>query len=430
MVKSINKKKKSINLLLIVGVALLIIIAVNVKNSNRSNLILNAAPVNNTLSSDCSVNPMFLTELDHQLLNCKLHSRIYSPLTYKFYESIDFKECGSYGYDVNWVKDLKNIKYDKDLKALRLELYSSDPNNDPRTKDLLSVKFTKFSNLEFLDISSNYIDSVPNSIFSLSNLKILKISCSNIKVLPDLFEKLTKLERLIINFSSELTKVPKTIKYLKELQSLEISSFKGDSLPFQLNNFQELKDLRISLNAELSEAIDLTSNPNLESILLTSNNLGIKSLYKLRHLVIYSPINLSEIEEISKLTKLEELSIVVNDINDIAPLSTLPNLKFLRISIKENGNYILNNSFHFGKLDYLGIGNRNISVIDQSFLSHFDEIKYLRIWCKKELQYNEQELTKKGINYFELIGDFGNSPKKQTLTLPEYNLKIKKRNIH
>ena len=77
------------------------------------------------------------------------------------------------------------------------------------------------SNLEFLDIHSNKIDSVPESICNLTKLQALNISYTDLKSLPKNIDSLSELIRLDL-FGCRLTSLPSELKNLKKLRYLNV----------------------------------------------------------------------------------------------------------------------------------------------------------------------------------------------------------------
>lgn len=100
--------------------------------------------------------------------------------------------------------------------------------------------FKKFKKLEKLVLSNNGLTSMPSTISKLKLLEYLEISNNEISFdnIVDCFKKLTNLKWFImhnLNFdidNKKLVKIPLSLKHL------EISDFKHNRIPFDVENSQ------------------------------------------------------------------------------------------------------------------------------------------------------------------------------------------------
>ena len=88
---------------------------------------------------------------------------------------------------------------------------------------------SRFSKLEYLDLSGNRIKSVPESINNLTKLHYLDISNNRITQLPSIFSGLTELKELNLS-GNKLKSIPPAIC---TLQNIKFLNLKGNKLKFE-----------------------------------------------------------------------------------------------------------------------------------------------------------------------------------------------------
>ncbi|OIW20475.1 hypothetical protein TanjilG_11878 [Lupinus angustifolius] len=126
-------------------------------------------------------------------------------------------------------------------------------------------------NLLVLDLHSNQMRFLPNSIGCLSKLKVLNVSANFIESLPKTIENCRSLEELNCNFN-KLSELPDTIGFeLINLKKLLVNSNKLMFLPSSTSNLVSLKILDARLNCLRSLPEDLENLINLEALNVSQN---------------------------------------------------------------------------------------------------------------------------------------------------------------
>ncbi|KAF5456418.1 hypothetical protein F2P56_025906 [Juglans regia] len=126
-------------------------------------------------------------------------------------------------------------------------------------------------NLMILDVHSNQLKSLPNSIGCLSKLKVLNVSGNLIDSLPKTIENCRSLEELNANFN-KLMKLPDTIGFeLINLKKLCVNSNKLVFLPSSTSHLTSLRVLDARLNCLRSLPTDLENLVNLEVLNVSQN---------------------------------------------------------------------------------------------------------------------------------------------------------------
>ncbi|KAF7150747.1 hypothetical protein RHSIM_Rhsim02G0202600 [Rhododendron simsii] len=122
-----------------------------------------------------------------------------------------------------------------------------------------------------LDVHSNQLISLPNSIGCLSKLKTLNVSANFLESLPTTIENCRSLEDLNANFN-ELTKLPDTIGFeLVNLKTLSVNSNKLIYLPHSISHLTNLRTLDARLNCLRSLPDDLENLINLQTLNISQN---------------------------------------------------------------------------------------------------------------------------------------------------------------
>lgn len=133
-------------------------------------------------------------------------------------------------------------------------------------------------NVVVLDVHSNQLKCLPNSIGCLSKLKVLNISGNLIESLPRTIENCRSLEELNANFN-KLTRLPDTIGFeLKNLKKLSINSNKLVFLPHSISYLQSLRILDARLNCLRSLPEDIENLTELEVLNVSQNFQYLASL--------------------------------------------------------------------------------------------------------------------------------------------------------
>lgn len=126
-------------------------------------------------------------------------------------------------------------------------------------------------NVVVLDVHSNQLTSLPNSIGCLSKLKILNVSGNLLTSLPKSIEHCRSLEELNANFN-KLTMLPDTMGFeLLNLKKLCVNSNKIMMLPYSISHATSLHVLDVRLNCLRSLPDDLENLVNLETLNASQN---------------------------------------------------------------------------------------------------------------------------------------------------------------
>lgn len=133
-------------------------------------------------------------------------------------------------------------------------------------------------NMVVLDVHSNQLRSLPNSIGCLSKLKLLNVSGNLIQHLPKTIENCRALEDLNVNFN-KLIQLPNTIGFeLRNLKKLSVNSNKLIFLPHSISHLTCLKVLDARLNCLRSLPEDIENLVSLESLNVSQNFQYLDSL--------------------------------------------------------------------------------------------------------------------------------------------------------
>ncbi|XP_028774123.1 plant intracellular Ras-group-related LRR protein 6-like [Neltuma alba] len=174
-------------------------------------------------------------------------------------------------------------------------------------------------NVAVLDVHSNQLTSLPNSIGCLSKLKVLDVSGNLLDSLPKTIENCRALEELNANFN-KLTKLPETIGFeLINLKKLSVNSNKLVFLPHSTSHLTELSVLDVRLNCLRSLPEDLENLINLKILNVSQNFQYLETLpYSVGLLLSLVELDVSYNrikslpESIGCLKKLEKLSVEGN----------------------------------------------------------------------------------------------------------------------
>nr|MDO8088690.1 leucine-rich repeat domain-containing protein [Candidatus Sigynarchaeum springense] len=188
----------------------------------------------------------------------------------------------------------------------------------------LSALPESIGNLEALQtlwLSSNQLSSLPERIGNLRSLQILWLNGNQLSFLPENIGQLKSLQKLWLE-DNKLTSLPESIGNLEALQTLWLSSNQLSSLPKTIGNLKSLTYLTLNYNllSSLPETIDnlksltyLTLNYNL----LSSLPEVITRMTWLRVLDLDGNRLSSLPENIGQLTSLESLSLWGNQLSSL-----------------------------------------------------------------------------------------------------------------
>jgi len=165
---------------------------------------------------------------------------------------------------------------------------------------------------ESLDLTHQYLETVPEGIDSLKNLTNLTLDQNRIQELPDSLFKLSKMRHLSVQYNA-LKTVPPTIGELSSLESLDLAGNHLGELPEQLFKLPRLETLVLSDNNLTRLPEDLGKLSSLKILEIKKNDLSTLP------------------QSVSRLSNLEVLNLVGNKLTSLPDLSGLKNLKSLAL---------------------------------------------------------------------------------------------------
>nr|NP_001178314.1 leucine-rich repeat and IQ domain-containing protein 4 [Bos taurus] len=180
---------------------------------------------------------------------------------------------------------------------------------------VLRRSFRRLVNLQFLDLSQNFLEHCPLQICSLKNLEVLALDDNKICQLPSDFGSLSKLKILGLT-GNQFSSFPKEILSLASLEKLYIGQDEGAKLthlPECIKRLQNLKELYIENNHLEYLPVSLGSMPNLEILDCHCNLIkqlpdaicqaqALKELRFEDNLITYLPENLDSLVNLEVLT--------------------------------------------------------------------------------------------------------------------------------
>ncbi|KAG6464185.1 malignant fibrous histiocytoma-amplified sequence 1 homolog [Manduca sexta] len=96
-----------------------------------------------------------------------------------------------------------------------------------------------YKNMRHIDLSFNYIHSLPDEFCNLSNLEVCILSCNKLLYLPDNIYKLTKLKKLLLD-SNELCMLPINLDQLTNLRILDLYDNNLYEIHYDITNLDEI----------------------------------------------------------------------------------------------------------------------------------------------------------------------------------------------
>ncbi|MEH2333028.1 COR domain-containing protein, partial [Nostoc sp.] len=128
------------------------------------------------------------------------------------------------------------------------------------------------TNLQYLNLNSNQLSSLPPEIVQLTNLQYLNLNSNQLSSLPPEIVQLTNLQYLNLN-SNQLSSLPPEIGQLTNLQTLYLNSNQLSSLPPEIGRLTNLQTLHLSNNQLSSLPPEFGRLTNLQTLHLSSNPL-------------------------------------------------------------------------------------------------------------------------------------------------------------
>ncbi|MCH2046773.1 MAG: hypothetical protein MK212_21845, partial [Saprospiraceae bacterium] len=188
-------------------------------------------------------------------------------------------------------------------------------------EDLLPLLISKLDNLQDLDVSSNYLRDVPESIKNLKGLKRLNLADNHIYQLPVGLCELADLERLYAE-RNYIHTLPEDIGKLQQLQKLTLYQNPLYLLPTSFGQLSQIRELQFERNSHLDWMQVFEVLKNMDNLMkLEIRQCRIEKmpveLTKLRHLqelTLYNNDLLRFPDHIDQLTQLRTLIIVNADL--------------------------------------------------------------------------------------------------------------------
>ena len=119
---------------------------------------------------------------------------------------------------------------------------------------IFPIKLQEFTNLKSIDLSFNYIDTIPSWIGDL-DISYLNLSHGNISYISPEIGKLQKLESLVLLFNN-LTSIPKELCNCKRIRTINLNGNAISKLPNCIVNMPNIKTISIE-NMENKSSLDL-----------------------------------------------------------------------------------------------------------------------------------------------------------------------------
>lgn len=157
-----------------------------------------------------------------------------------------FASANSYS-QTNLQQDKEYFNLEEALKYPEI-VYKLNLSNQKLT--LKEVDWSKFVNLEYLNLKNDHLEEIPSGISNLKSLKVIDLSGNDFNILPVEFSNLTQLEEIILNDEKKMD-LPKTLRVLAKLPNLKNLHLENDALkelPVEILDFKNLEYLYLNQN--------------------------------------------------------------------------------------------------------------------------------------------------------------------------------------
>jgi Leucine-rich repeat (LRR) protein/GTPase SAR1 family protein len=174
-----------------------------------------------------------------------------------------------------------------DLPALEsLDLEGTKINNMPETTN---------HGLRELNLSRNFLNLLPRSVYNLNHLTLLNLSDNQFNSLPDELGNLKSLMKLRLA-NNQIHFLPLTIGNLKNLKELDVSFNRLKRLPINIKGLRNLKYLHAEKNDLTAVPDEICELVELQTLNLTENNIHtlpmrLHRLTKLKDAHVYDRYN-------------------------------------------------------------------------------------------------------------------------------------------
>ncbi|MFX0082150.1 MAG: leucine-rich repeat domain-containing protein [Candidatus Hodarchaeota archaeon] len=236
--------------------------------------------------------------------------------------------------------DLSNVeRYSSGLNKLENFLESIFSLRDLKKCDLRFNHLTNIpeifnDSIEYLDLSYNKIVKLPD-LQNFKMLKSLNLKSNRLRNLPESIGSLTSLEYLNLR-NNMISSLPKSLSYLSSLKILDLHGNKLNSISVNLN--KSILELEIGWNYFDTIPKGIKLLPSLERLGFGGNKLinlpnWIRLYHSLKQLELYDNKLIKIPESIGSLKSLERLNLRNNQLNTLPrSLINLQSLKLLNLS--------------------------------------------------------------------------------------------------
>ena len=204
--------------------------------------------------------------------------------------------------------------------------------------------FPNLSNLEYLDLTYNQLQSLPDNFGNLKRLATLNLSHNNLASLPNSMKDLEMLHSLNAK-ENKITCIPDLTPNLK---TLDVSHNRISELPDSVLSSANLETLDIDYN-DIQEILFNNCSSQLRILNAKHNNITLD--------------NKSHLPETLEILDLSE-----NSITDLNPINNLKNLKKLLLKRNRLGNLASNFAASFPNLQELDLSGNAIQELPDIFL--------------------------------------------------------------
>ena len=104
-----------------------------------------------------------------------------------------------------------------------------DLSNQTETEGISNIDFSRFKNLQYLNLKNNHLTKIPEGIYLIKTLKTLDLSGNDFDQLPNEFSKLENLEEVYLNDESKIN-LPETLQVLSQLPKLKRLHLENDNI--------------------------------------------------------------------------------------------------------------------------------------------------------------------------------------------------------
>ena len=143
-----------------------------------------------------------------------------------------------------------------------------------QTEGLPNIDFSRFKNLQYLNLKNNHLTKIPEGIYLIKTLKTLDLSGNDFDQLPNEFSKLENLEEVYLNDESKIN-LPETLQVLSQLPKLKRLHLENDNittLPKEILSFKKLEYLYLNDN-KLKSVPKIKNLDHLRVLDLKNNNI-------------------------------------------------------------------------------------------------------------------------------------------------------------